>query len=223
MDDWSGYFYSSIPGKVTWFVRVVDVEVKPVDNDEFSQISSGRLTVTGLLGVVRIKTDRDETPVPGHSDGVLVHVDRNMSISWDTQEVRRMFDPSTSREQTDVGEFEYLTGPPSSETIVWRYSTYGSTLILGMAVADVPDVFYMPFRTMDEDASNVDYEMPMLKGLLLLPKGNKPGEYRRVGQFRISEHWWHNSIAPFTNPTKILSPKCYVSVSKGGQYTITIV
>jgi len=51
-------------GRVTWFVRVIDVGVKPVDNDEFSQISSGRLTVTGLLGVIRIKTDRDETPVP---------------------------------------------------------------------------------------------------------------------------------------------------------------
>jgi hypothetical protein len=84
-------------------------------------------------------------------------------------------------------------------------------------------VFYMPFRTMDEDASNVDYEMPMLKGLLLLPKGNKRGEYRRIGQFEISEHWWSNSIAPFTNPTKILSPKRYVSAGKGGQYTIIIV
>jgi len=82
-----------------------------------------------------------------------------------------MFDPSTSREETDVREFEYLVGP-SSETIVWRYSTYRSTPISGKAVADVSDVFYMPFRTMDEDASNVDYEMPMLKGLLLLPKGN---------------------------------------------------
>jgi hypothetical protein len=112
-----------------------------------------------------------------------------------------MFDPSTLREETDVGEFEYVIGP-SSKTIVWRYSTYGSTPISGKAVANVLDVLYMPFRTMDEDASNVDYEMPMLKGLLLLPKGNKPGEYRRVGQFEISEHWWRNSIAPFTNPRR---------------------
>src|SRR5277367_3675366 len=58
-----------IPGDIKWLARVVKAETKLASNDIFGQVSSGTLTLTGLLGVFRINKEGIEPP---HADNDTV-------------------------------------------------------------------------------------------------------------------------------------------------------
>lgn len=177
------------------------MEVKSAGGDEYGQISSGCLTLTGRLGVFKLNEGDPSDPETGN--GSIVNNKRSVKISWDTTELKQTF-------------------PGSGWTDLWRYSEYGSAKQRKPKL-DPFDVFYLPVRVMDADPDVLDYERPMLTGLTLLPTGKKNGQFRRTGQFEISNHWIKDSVTPFTNPTNILDPRFYVSKHKNGEYVISII
>lgn len=163
------------------------------------------MTLTGRLGVFRIDKEKLGNPVNGN--GNLIRTQRWVVASWDTQELEAIF------------------GKSGQNTVLWRYSTYGTGKGSSGSMNSL-DVFYLPVRVMDADPDESDYELPMLTGLLLLPTGKQKGLYRRVGQFELSEQWLRGgkeSIEPLTESTSILDTRFFVSKHKHGQYTICIV
>ncbi|KAL5322211.1 hypothetical protein ACEPPN_010181 [Leptodophora sp. 'Broadleaf-Isolate-01'] len=69
--DWRGYFYSGIPGEITWLSKVDLARVRLAGTDEFGQVRSGVLHITRRLSVVKI--DKENTD-PGAGDGDLIQV-----------------------------------------------------------------------------------------------------------------------------------------------------
>jgi hypothetical protein len=191
----------SQPGDIQWLSKVDKVDVQPSSNDVFGQVRSGNLTLTGRLGVFRINKGGFQKP---GDMGNIIGTERLVRTSWDTLDAEKQY-----------GE--------SGKTRLWRYSRYGNAKGPRMKQHQL-DVFSLPVRIMDADATEVDYEMPLLTGLLLLPTGKKQGQFRRVGQFEITEQWWGgNVITPFTNETNIVDERFFVFKHKNGDYTISIV
>jgi hypothetical protein len=153
------------------------------------------------LGVFRV--DRDNQNTPGSHTGNLVGKKKWIIASWDTIEQQKAF-----------GNSEH--------TEVWRYGRFGIPKG-SMAKVHALDVFYLPVRIMDADPDERDWEAPMISGLLLLPTRKKNGEFRRVGQFEMSEHWEENSVRPLAEKTDILDPRFFISKHNIGDYTISIV
>lgn len=191
---------------MTWFTHVDDAAVKLTDTGSFGQVRSGLVTLTGRLGVFRIDHDKTDT-TPG-GNGAFDIKKRWIKASWDTTEIMDNFGKS-------------------GDTDVWRYTTYG---ISSEAPPHALDVFYMPFRIMEADPDEYDYERPMLTGVLLLPVGDRRrGIFRRVGQFEMSEFWdrpeetGESLIDVLSEPTSIVDSRFYVSRRKKSTYTICIV
>jgi hypothetical protein len=161
----------------------------------------------GRLGVLRINKDRLEDA--GSGNGNIIHEKHWINIYWDTQELEATF------------------GKTYSGSSVWRYSTYGTNRNVSEGLNPL-DVFYLPVRIMDSDPDGSDYESPMLTGLLLLPTGKHKGEYRRVGQFELSERSLpydqrEESFKPLTKPTGLMDGRFYLAKQKHGQYTFNVV
>jgi hypothetical protein len=191
---------------VTWFTHVDDATVQLADTGSFGQVRSGIVTLTGRLGVFRI--DRDKTESEPAGNGTFDLTKRWISASWDTTEIMANFGKS-------------------GETDVWRYITYG---ISSEAPLHALDVFYMPFRIMEADPDENDYERPMLTGVLLLPVGDgRRGVFRRVGQYEMSEFWdrpedeGESLIEVLSESTSIADGRFYVARRKKRTYTIYIV
>ena len=185
--------------------RVDNVNVQLAETGKFGQVSSGYLNLIGRLGVFRIDKENPDNPVD--EIGNLVYPKRWITASWDTQELEEMF------------------GKSGRHTDLWRYSTYGTGQGSSGNMNSL-DVFYMPVRIMNADPDESDYEQPMLTGLLLLPTGKQKGQYRRVGQFELSEHWLRSgeeSLEPLTETTRILDSRFFISRHKHGEYTIVVV
>lgn len=195
-----------------------DVSVQLASAGKFGQVQSGLLMVTGHLGVFRIdKENKEDLPVD--ANGTLFPTKRSIAASWDTKEL------------------EATSSVYSVNTNLWRYSTYGDSNGKGKGkdkgkgsggkTANALDVFYMPFRVMDADANEADYEMPMLTGLLLSPTGKGKGVYRRIGQLELSEQWHtaskENSLEAMTESTNILDQRFFTAKHKRGQYSICII
>ena len=191
------------PGQVDWLAKINGVEVKLATSAEFGQVSSGTLSLTGPIGVLRL--EKEGSQPPSSDDENIIHERRWVLTHWDTKELEERYGPSQ------------YTG-------AWRYSTYGSSNRI-KHVSNCLDVFYMPFRTMDFCEDGDDWEWPKFAALLLLPTGKKRGQYRRVGQLeclsRQGERAWSGSA--LKNKTKIQNPSFYVMEHKSGEYEITIV
>lgn len=135
----------SQPGDIQWLSKVDKVDVQPSSNDVFGQVRSGNLTLTGRLGVFRINKGGFQKP---GDMGNIIGTERLVRTSWDTLDAEKQY-----------GE--------SGKTRLWRYSRYGNAKGPRMKQHQL-DVFSLPVRIMDADATEVDYEMPLLTGLLLL-------------------------------------------------------
>ncbi|ORY57732.1 uncharacterized protein BCR38DRAFT_501249 [Pseudomassariella vexata] len=195
---------SSHPEKLTWISKVNQAQVTPLGSREFGQVKSGCLTITGRLGVFRIDKSKTMTNPPVNGKGKLVSKKTWIAASWDTLETEAVFGPS-------------------GRTELWRYTEYGTQgNSKTKAKANQLNVFCLPTRIMNADPVNIDYEAPMLTGLLLLP-GGKNGYYRRIGQYEVSEHWEDGSVAAFTNKTTLLDSSLYISKDKKGNFKIVIV
>jgi hypothetical protein len=163
------------------------------------------MILTGRLGVFRIEKGKLDSQI--HGNGNIIPIKQWIAASWDSQEL------------------EAIYGKTGRHTYLWCYSTYGTARGPGKGLNPF-DVFYMSVRIMDADPDTSDYERPMLTGLLLLPTGKRNGQYRRVGQFELSEHWFKHekeSIEPLTGSTGIMDKRFYMSKHKHGQYTISVV
>lgn len=197
-------------GLIEWFCEVDAVAVEPAEpseglvEPEYGQFQSGTLTLTGRLSVLRLP--RDGTDRPGSRIGKLHEEERHIRAHWDLLETQEMY------------------GLQTIVTAVWKYSTYGTPGdIPATAHVDPMDVFYMPFRIMDWDPDGRDYDGLMLTGLLLRPTGSRQGEYCRIGQFEMSEHWVEKSVRPLVDTTEILDEHLFVSRGREGRYIITVV
>lgn len=173
-----------------------------MNKDEFGQVSAGSLLLTGPLGVLRF--DADGLEPPSIDDDSIIHTRRSLEIHWDSEEMKT--------------QFSKLESPG-----IWRYCRYGSASGKGHLI-NRQDVFYMPVRLMNYDLINLDYEAPMLQGLLLLHHGKIRGRFRRVGLFTKSTQFANGKadLAAFINKTKILDPKYFVPEKQNGDYTILI-
>ncbi|KAG4442991.1 hypothetical protein IFR05_001522 [Cadophora sp. M221] len=151
--DWRGYFYDAIPGDITWFSKVDLARVCLAGTDEFGQVRSGVLHITGPLSVVRIDKESSHNPDAGDEDLILLKIQAN--ILWDTKEVEETF------------------GKSHRNTNKRRYSRYDTKKRASEEVNPL-DVFYLPVRIMEaaDPCSNFS-ERPVLTGLLLLPTGQK--------------------------------------------------
>jgi hypothetical protein len=198
---------SGLPGKITWLARVDRVSVQLASTEPFGQVKSGLLTLTGHLGVFRIKQSGHDA-APSDVAGNLDPTDLQISASWDTK------DPS-------------LPQSSSPRTLdlnlaIWRYTTYHG---LNRSTNPLIDVFYMPVRLMDADANEADYEAPVVTGLLLTPLGGRNGYYRRIGQFELAEQWLPRgqTVEAMTRSTGIADRRFFVEKHKRGKYTICVV
>ena len=199
----------SEPGEIEWLSQVDSVHVQPTNHDEFGQIKSGALTITGRLGVFRISKDKSNKP--GSHTGNLVGSKKS---------VRAYFDNTTYESTFGVSSMAI-----PQDTDLWRYNTFGTTQ-RARAKLNPLDLFFLPVRVMDCDPDVSDYEQPMLTGLLLLPTGKKRGEFTRVGMYEISVFWLPNrdeGLKPFLGRTDILDDRFYMKKHGNGDYTVTIV
>jgi hypothetical protein len=164
-------------------------------------VTSGRLTLTGPLGVIRLGKDDPEpksTDLPGF--------------------YRKRWTAKMFSDTLDLPKSQPLCGTTSFR----RFISAGSETSSNWTPGDL-DIFYMPIRLMDEFFDDMSTEHPILKGLLLKPTGKKNGEYKRIGMFETSDVWDGNCVQAFRcNRTDICSPEYFVS-EHGTKYTITIV
>lgn len=204
---------SRLPGDITWLAKVGDASVQLAETGTFGQVKAGSMNLTGRLGVFRIDKENSSNPISRNGD--IIPTKRWVHASWDTKEVQDIF--AKPGHNTDL---------PGYEVYLWRYSSY-RTGKRSNEDLDPLDVFYMPVRIMEADPNGYDYERPMLTGLLLLPTGKRKGEYRRVGQFELSEHDIRSedgeSIESLTETTRISDNRFFVSRRKNGEYTICVV
>jgi hypothetical protein len=191
-----------VPGDIKWLSKVGDAQMQLVGSDEFGQVSSGCLTMTGRLGVFRI--DKEKSGNAGSNNEILVNIQRWVKVSWDTVEIEKVF------------------GKPG-DTVLWRCSQYGTAKGTKLK-RDSLDVFYLPVRIMDTNRDTHGFEIQMLTGLPLLPTGKKYGQFRRVGQFETLYDWdTINYIGPFTNKSNVLDERFFMSKHKNGDFTVSIV
>lgn len=188
--------------EVEWLARTVEVDIQRLDQRNlFGQVLGGTLILTGQLGVMRI-TDSSITETPTDAKG-LIPTKLNPEIHWDDNEIYSRF--STKQD---------------ARSVVWKYSHYTAEPL----ATHEHDVFYMPLRVMDFDACNLDYEEPMMQGLLLLPQAGRKGRYRRAGVFTVSAQWDNgkNELIAFRARTEIRDERFFVEKVGHGEYVIVI-
>jgi hypothetical protein len=192
---------SGIPGEITWLSRVDLASVRLAGKEEFGQVRSGVLHMTGRLGVFRI--DVEGRGDLASEEGDLIPTKGQIYPSWDTKEIEEIF------------------GQSQRKVFLWRYTRYGIENGANGEV-DPLDVFYLPVKIMAADPDGTDLETPILTGLLLLPTGKK-GQFRRVGQFEAFKRWHENEIETLTETTRILDPRFFLSRHKHGVYCVSII
>ncbi|KAL2064515.1 hypothetical protein VTL71DRAFT_3652 [Oculimacula yallundae] len=198
---WHGFIRSNMPGEITWLSKVDSAQTCFAGPDEFGQVRSGILHITGRLGVFRIEKAASNDPAP--QDEKLLTTNMELDISWDTVEVEDRF------------------GKSSKGTCVGCYSQYGFGH--GPSIEDgLLDVFYLPVRIMTADPNSCYAERPMLTGLLLLPTGDK-GQFRRVGQSERVVFQGEDDWEGLTETTNILDARFFSTRQNHGEYSISVV
>jgi hypothetical protein len=189
------------PGDITWLSYVDDGQVQPSRNDEFGQIKSGNLTMTGRLGVFRI--NKDKRSQPGSHSGNLADTKVLKVLGlWDTTEYEQTFGVS-------------------GITQLWIYTTYGTTK--KPAEVHLLDVFYLLVRVIDHKTEVQGLGQYRLSGLLLLATGKKKGQFRRIGMFEVRGNWGTGLLSEFSCKTDILDPRFFKRKRGNGDYTVSIV
>jgi len=188
------------PAGITWLSTVDDAQVQPSKNDEFGQIKSGNLTITGRLGVLKI--NKDDGFQPGsHSVKLTDTAYFSCTFWWDTTEYKQAF-----------GE--------ASLTQVRKYTTYGTTQ-KSQGQVDRLDIFYLPVRSTHRKGQEDTWTT--LSGLLLLPTGEKKGQFRRVGMLELIGYYAQGPIPECTRTTDILDSRFFKRKRGNGYYTVSIV
>ncbi|KAK4955314.1 hypothetical protein LTR10_007509 [Elasticomyces elasticus] len=197
-DRWTGGYSNGKLIELKWLSRVVSCKVESITSDQFGQVSSGSLVVTGPLKV--LKLGRPET---FSQDLTRETRDYETEIFWDTKELQERFNREISNS-------------------VWEYKIYHAAPACNV----LSDVFFMPVRLMDH-AYLGDDQAPMLQGLLLLPCADTRGTYQRVGQLTLFAQQeptaFEEGRQPLQSGTEVMDHRYYQSALGHGEYTIVIV
>ena len=192
--------------EIKWLSHIESAQVTRVNDNPFGQVSSGELVITGPLKVLHF---RDKKLEAHPRSDILQNCPYSTDIFLDTH-------PSID---------EQISNWNQQIMSILQYTAYPA---IGAAPAGGRDVFFMPFRILDWDYNNWDYEVPLLQGLLLLPCCTEtPGTYQRVGLLAVSAHaqraTFEGGIWPFQAKTRILDSRLYQSIWSNGDCTVRIV
>ena len=170
-----GYEYN-----YSFFSEVVDARTVPVEgSDAFNQISSGTLTLSGPLGMLKLLPDDGEIIFDIRTDldddgGPMMLV----SIEWDTREAAGVVNQKASFGMDSEKEVlsSYLIRPVSEyngsfEPLPNTPNTNPST-----------GLFFMPIAEFEEPEW-ISSGYRFVHCLALVPTEQKPGQYKRLGIF----------------------------------------
>jgi hypothetical protein len=179
----------------TALAKILQAGVTPAGNDDVGPIQNGFLIMNGNLGVMRLYQSGEFVP----RDFQFTTMDSwlNDDISLDA------IDP----EHPLIGK----------KTVHAFHVIEAGTLDLEVAFASNDNLvcFFMPIAFHEK----VGRFPARVVGLLLLPTGLSPGEFRRIGMFSA---YLKDSMAKVMDPLGTIGPSHYRSKTDEGTYTICI-
>jgi hypothetical protein len=179
----------------TALANISQAEVKPAGLDDLGTIKDGFLTITGRLGVMRLYQSGEF--VPREYKFTIIDSWLDDSISLDAIDTEY---PHIGKERLQA--FRVIEAVPDS-------------FDLAFSLDDNLVCFFMPIAF----HGSVNGLAARVVGLLLLPTGLSPGEFRRIGMFAA---YLKDSIAKVKDPLGTIGPSNYRSKTGEDTYTICI-
>ncbi|KAF2248961.1 HET-domain-containing protein [Trematosphaeria pertusa] len=188
--------------------HVLHVSSDPVDGDCYGFVHGGRLRILASLGVFQISR-------PYTTNEEMEEGEDAISIFWDSNEEARRYGETKDR------RLEMSHRHKTPNTVVQKLDAYGSSGQHGAR-----DLFFMAIHMMGfslELSHDID-----LGGLLLLPTGEKRGEFRRIGSFDAYEDRFGGTpiiqmFKRLKTSTTLLDDAYFIEYDGAGQYVIEIV